>query len=216
MKKKITAFIVVMVLVVCAMCGCSVNQEKANVKEPDIIQIRNICNLATLECYYHNVAKSTKEPEAGITHVGEKERTFWIEYTGKVRLGIDMSKVTMKINGSDVEVTIPEAKVLSSSIDKKTLDENSYISSEDGWNKNSITATDQTKAIDEAQKGMEEEVKKNSSLLLSAQNRSKTLIENYINQLGEASGIQYNIKWNYIDSDTSAETTVTEETDSEE
>ena len=214
MKKKITTFILVMALAVCAMCGCSTNKE--NVKEPDIIQIRNICNLATLECYYHNVAKSIKEPEAGITHIGEKERTFWIEYTGKVRLGIDMSKVTMNIKGSDVEVTLPEAKVLSSSIDKKTLDENSYISSENGWNKNSITATDQTKAIDEAQKGMEEEVKKNSSLLLSAQNRAKTLIENYIIQLGEASGIQYNIKWNYIDSNTSTETTVTEKTDSEE
>ena len=153
MNKKITTFILVMVLAVCAMCGCSTNQE--NVKEPDIMQIKNICNLATLECYYHNVAKSIKEPEAGITHVGERERTFWIEYTGKVRLGIDMSKVTMNIKGSDVEVTLPEAKVLSSSIDKKTLDENSYISSEDGWNKNLITATDQTKAIDEAQKGME-------------------------------------------------------------
>ena len=63
-----------------------------------------------------------------------------------------MSKVTMNIKGSDVEVTLPEAKVLSSSIDKKTLDENSYISSENGWNKNSITATDQTKAIDDYQK----------------------------------------------------------------
>ena len=40
MKKKITTFILVMALAVCAMCGCSTNQE--NVKEPDIIQIRNV------------------------------------------------------------------------------------------------------------------------------------------------------------------------------
>ena len=36
MKKKITTFILVMALAVCAMCGCPTNQE--NVKEPDIIQ----------------------------------------------------------------------------------------------------------------------------------------------------------------------------------
>ncbi len=199
MQKKIRVFILVLGLVVCTMCGCSANQKQAKDDVPDIIQIRNICNLATLECYYHNVAKSTKKPDEGITHIGEKERTYWIEYTGKVRLGIDMSKVSMKVSGSDVEVTIPEAKVLSSSIEEKSLDENSYVMSEDGWNKNAITVDDQTKAIKKAQKGMVKEVKKNSALLLSAQDRAKTLIENYINQLGEANGCQYNIKWKNIE-----------------
>lgn len=212
MKKKIESFIVTITILICTMCGCSVNQKTAITEEPDIMQVRNICNLATLECYYHNVAKSIKQPESGITHVGEKERTFWIEYTGKVRLGIDMSKVTMEINGSDVEISIPEAKVLDTSIDKKTLDENSYISSEDGWNRNLITASDQTKAIDDAKKGMEEEVKKNASLLLSAQSRAKTLIENYINQLGEVCGVKYHIKWNCIGSDSSSEESIQEET----
>ena len=32
---------------------------------PDISQIRSICELATLECYYHNVAKSIKEKGKG-------------------------------------------------------------------------------------------------------------------------------------------------------
>lgn len=105
----------------------------------------------------------------------------------------------MKVSGSDVEVTIPEAKVLSSSIEEKSLDEDSYVMSEDGWNKNAITVDDQTKAIKKTQKGMVKEVKKNSALLLSAQDRAKTLIENYINQLGEANGCQYNIKWKNIE-----------------
>ena len=56
------------------------------------------------------------------------------------------------------------------------------------------------------------------TVLLSMHHRidRTTLIENYIIQLGEACGTQYNIKWNYIDSNTSIETTVTEKTDSEE
>lgn len=216
MQKKIVSFILMVIILTCMICACSVYKKNTSIKEPDISQVRNICNLATIECYYHNVAKSEKQPETGIDHIGEKERIFWVEYTGKVKLGIDMSKVSMKINGSDVEVNIPEAQVLNTSIDNKTLSENSYYSSKNGWNKNKITATDQTEAIEKAQMRMEEEVKKNTSLLLSAQKRAKVLIENYIDQLGEASGVQYNIKWNYIDSDISNETSVSEEISSSE
>lgn len=181
-----------------SLLGCS-DQTETKVQEPDITQIRNICNLATQKCYYHNVAMSVKESEKGIIHLGEKDRKFWIEYTGIANLGIDMSKVQMKVNGADIEVTIPNAELLSISIDEETLDENSYISSEDGLNKNEITADDQTEAIYEAQQKMEETVQENSALLLSAQNRAKILIENYLNQLGETAGVEYNIQWIYLD-----------------
>jgi len=95
-------------------------------------------------------------------------------------------------------VTLPQAEVLSITIDNATLNENSYITSKDGFNRNKIEASDQTAAINDAQKEMEETVMKNSTLLLNAQNRAKTLIENYIMQLGEAIGVQYNIEWNYV------------------
>lgn len=197
MKRKISLLLVFM-LMISTLSGCS-EKEEATVKEPDITQVRNICNLATLECYYHNVARSVKESEDGISHLFEKDRTFWIEYTGVARLGIDLSKVTMGINGTDVNITLPEAEVLDISIVENSLDENSYIVSDDSINKNKITAEDQTEAINKAQENMKNEVKNNSSLLLSAQNRAKTLIENYIKQLGEASGVEYNIHWVYIE-----------------
>lgn len=47
--------------------------ETAAVLEPDLAQIRSICDLATLECYYHNVAKSTKE-KGSDWHIWEKRR----------------------------------------------------------------------------------------------------------------------------------------------
>ena len=110
-----------------------------------------------------------------------------------------MSKVQMKVDGADIEVTLPNAELLSISIDEETLNDNSYISSEDGLNKNAITADDQTKAINEAQQQMKETVQGNSALLLSAQNRAKILIENYLKQLGEAVGVEYHIQWIYLD-----------------
>ncbi len=195
--KKNTALFFAAILLITVFSGCASKVTDISIKEPDILQVRNICNLATLDCYYHNVAKSVKTAPSGITHLGEKDRTFWIEYTGVARLGIDMSKVEMKIHGTDIELNMPKATVLSITIDKQTLGEDSYIASPDGLNKNKITANDQTQAISTAQKDMEETVRENSSLLLSTQNRAKILIENYIHQLGEAAGIEYNIKWTF-------------------
>lgn len=193
--------IAIMIAVTLEGCG---KTEEVNVPEPQIEQVRSICNLATVQCYYHNVAKSEKKADKGITHLGEKDRKFWIEYTGIANLGIDVSEVQMKVDGTEVHVTLPEAKLLNISIDRETLNEDSYISSADGLNKNEITADDQTQAINKAQQKMEETVAANTTLLLNAQNRAKKLIENYIEQLGEAAGIEYHVTWKYLDSGKSA------------
>jgi len=155
--------------------------------------------LATLEAYYHNVAKYTKEAESGITHLFEKDREMWIEYTGKAKIGIDMSDVTMEIKENKVKIYIPNAKLLSIDIGK--IDKDSYITNDDSWlNKNEFTPEEETKAINKAQEKMKEQVESNSQLLLQAQTRAKDLIEEYIIQLGKLSNIEYEIEWIY-DSD---------------
>ena len=53
-----------------------------------------------------------------------------------------MSKVQMKVNGTDVTVTIPEAEVQQVNVDDDSYNSDSYIFSEDGINKNEITAED--------------------------------------------------------------------------
>ncbi len=165
--------------------------------EPDIMQVRSICKLATVECYYHNVAKSEKPAGTGIWHFGEKDRQFWIEYTGTVKLGIDMSKVQMKVNGTDVTVTIPEAEVQQVNVDDDSYNSDSYIFSEDGINKNEITAEDATGAVENARNEMIKTAEENTALLVNAQERAKKMIENYIMQLGETTGTDYQITWKY-------------------
>ena len=75
--KKMIIFVVALILCF-NVSGCG---ENTVVKEPDITQIRSICNLSTLECYFHNVAKSKKEAGSFL----EKDREFWIEYTGTAK-----------------------------------------------------------------------------------------------------------------------------------
>jgi len=171
------------------------------VNEPDLSQIRSICELSTLECYYHNVAKSTKTKGSGLSHLGEKERTFWIEYTGVAKIGIDMSKVKMTVDGTNVTITIPNAKLINYKVE--SISKDNYIYSADSWfNRNPISGEEQTKAVDEAQEEMRSSVESNTSLLVRAQERAKVLIENYITRLGEATGVTYHIEWEYSDEKT--------------
>jgi len=193
---KLIKIVSLIITVSIVLAGC--NSKQVNVNEPDVAQIRAICNLATLECYYHNVAKSDKTADSWF----QTDRKFWIEYTGIAKIGIDMSKVSMEIDGNNITVTIPEAELLDIDICEESLNEDSYIQSADGFIiKNKITADDQTAAIKDAQSKMAESVKSNNTLMINAQERAKDLIENYINRMGELSGIEYKINWVYIDSD---------------
>ena len=97
----------------------------------------------------------------------------------------------------NVHISLPPAQVMHISIDEDTLNEESFVYSQDGWNKNPVTAAEQTAAIQQAQLQMEETVQSNAALLASAQNRAKSLIENYIRQLGQLTGTDYQVTWVY-------------------
>lgn len=208
MKKMLSA-ILIGVLSVC-LCACGNREDQTDSQTakptesgmaetqseavlPDLGHIRSICSLATMECYYHNVAKSVKEKGSGISHWGEKDRKFWIEYTGVAKIGINMSDVAILVDGNAVTVTLPKATLISCGIEE--IDENSFVYTEDSWNKNPITADEQTAAVDQAQNDMKANIENDAALLETARERAKKLIENYIEQLGEASGTEYVITW---------------------
>lgn len=208
MRKKIILFIFCALLIL--MCSCSDKDENQlldteeleTVDEsvyavcPELSQIRSICDLATLECYYHNVAKSIKTKGEGWAHIGEKERVFWIEYSGVAKFGIDISKVNMEADGERVSITIPKAELLG--LSKYSFTEDSYISSDDGMiNKNPITAENQTEAIAIAEENIKQMFAEDNAMLARAQDNAKKLIENYIKQLGQISEVDYQIEWHY-------------------
>lgn len=207
MKRK--SVIIILAAIACLMLAtaCGNTQEATPAMQenslintaPDLMQIRNICQLATLECCYNNVAKSTKTPGKGIAHIGEAEREFWIEYSGTAKIGVDMSKIQMEISDNVVNITIPNAELLDIVVDNK---ENKRVISPDKsflFAENDITTEDQTNAIATAQDQVKTDFSTNNSLLTLAQDRAKKLIENYINQIGKLTGTTYIINWNYAD-----------------
>lgn len=198
------AFLLALLLPMSFFVGCGdkseetageISSETVIANKPEIEQIRSICTLATLECYYHNVAKAVKPAEKGILHIGEKDRTFWIEYTGIAKVGVDLSEVSMQVDENVVRITIPDAKLISINVDKTTFNQDSFVFSEDSWNENKITSDDQTKAVKDAQETMKKAVETDKTLLMTAQTRAMKLIEKYIEQIGEMSNVKFKIEW---------------------
>lgn len=184
-----------MVLLIGSLSGCGQKEEKTT--QPDVVQIRSICELATLECYYHDVVKFEEQEDVFFTIGDRGHKKFWIEYSGIVKVGIDMSKVKMSVKEDTITITIPKAEVLSCKVDEKSLDPDKYVA-KTGW-LTEISSKDEVEAFAQAKEKMEETAKENKTLLLNAQERAKTLIENYVKNMGKLVNKTYIIKWKEIE-----------------
>lgn len=172
---------------------------------PQEIQVRNICQLATLQVYFNNVAKAVKPADSGILGFLQQDRRFWVEYSGSARIGIDMSKVTMTVTDNVITVKMPHAKLLGDiEVDSTSYNVDSVVvETEDVLRrKNDITAADVTKAINEANLYTTKSILDNNSLMLNAELRAKDLIEKYISRLSKYSGVNYTINFEYIEDST--------------
>lgn len=161
--------------------------------EPDELSVKNICQLATLECYFNNVAKAQKTGGTGIAHLGEKDRVFWVEYSAVATLGVDASQVSIEVVDNMIYVFIPDATVLEKvTIVPDSYNKDSVIQDIDGkLNSNDITASDITLAVDASLAALQADVESDTVLLGNAKDRAKVLIKDYIEKINEYSGKQY-------------------------
>ena len=195
MKK--TSILIISILIIICLAGCT--KTKTELTTENIKKLELTGNLVTYQAYYHNVIEYKKPVQSGITHILEKERRLFAEYTGTIKLGINLSKVKIEVNGNDINVFIPKAKIIGEpNVDKDDFDAKNFIESKDSWiNSNPITADDSTSAFDKAQKEIKEAAMKDEELLSQAQQRAKILIEEKIIQLNDINKNKQNITWEY-------------------
>lgn len=225
MKKYITLFVLLITIFGC--CSCSnlfkledkkdvdtgndentkTRTEQSEIEqsenvdiEPDLSQIQNICQLATLKCYYHNTAKEIKPAGSGITHIGEEDTPFWFEYTAQATLGIDFSLVSMDIDDEDkITIHIPHATILGNIIvDSTSTTDPIYRPHRFFSNDVEISASDVTASMSNANEEVRNQILADTATLYSAEERAKELIENYIDQIMALSGKDYEINWAYV------------------
>lgn len=187
-RKKILCLLVISML---CLTGCA--DKKGEKKEADFSAIQSVCELATLKCYYHNVAKSETEASGLFKWLGTGYKKIWTEYSGIVELGVDVSKVSVSKPSKDgvVKVTIPDAEILSVDLDEDSMGE---PLTDTGF-MTKITKEEETEALAEAQNHMEETANENGNLLNQAKERAKSLIEGYVKNVGEQIGKEYTVEW---------------------
>ena len=194
-EKHIIALLIVLMLLLSTSCK---KAEELSIIEPDEGHLKSICRLSVLEGYYHNVVKyNNPNPKKGF--LAPKNTHFWVEYTGVARYGLDVSKVKMDIQGKEITIQLPKAKILYCKVDSTSLNSDSYIIAKDSAK---VTSEDSKNALSQAQHELRENAENDENLLLSAQNRAQELIEAYIKNLVSVSGNdenEYKINWVYLD-----------------
>ena len=156
--------------------------------EPSVVQMQKICQLGVMECYYHNVAKFFEEHAAG-HWFWAKDEHFWIEYDGVVRVGVDASRVTAELKGTDITISLPPTEILDSRVEPDSM---RFIVAKDSAQ---VTGQDEVLALKEAQAQLEELAGADDLLLSEAQTRVEELLSSYIKNLLEPSGQAYTLRF---------------------
>ena len=200
MKKPSTRQLLIIVLVVdIILCGAFIATKLLNNKTHADRQIsessiRHICELATLECFYHNVTEWNDPGD--FFNAGKK---LWMEYDGIVRVGIKGEQVHVSDPDKDdvITVTIPSAAILGKDLDEKSIYEIDSQSPLWGFVPiyGSVSTEDRKEALSGAQKDMEASAMKNEMILSEARERAKMIIEKNIISLGEAGGKHYTVRF---------------------
>lgn len=138
-------------------------------------QIQGISELASVEYNYTNMGKFENQATFYGWKVPFTTKSFIVSYDGSIKAGIDMSQVEVKINGKNIDVNMPEAKILSHEIDEKSIevfDETKNIF-------NQISITDYNSFAIDQKENMEQRVL-DKGLLNEAQEKAQNTIRTFI------------------------------------
>ena len=197
-KQSVAAACVTALLLLTTACG---KVEEPALPVPQEGQVKAICQLAVLECEYHNLAKYQDGQKVERFLWMTKGKRFWVEYSATAVLGIDADQVSMELQGDVVSITLPRARVLNCSVNGDSLSPDSYIVDKASA---PVTAQDEVAAFRDAQDGLQKTVEADNNMMNLAQKRAEDLLRNYVNSLAKATGTEYQVEFHYIEEDETA------------
>lgn len=196
-KQSVAAACVTALLLLTTACG---KAEEPALPLPQEEQVKTICQLAVLECEYHNLAKFEQKDASKFLWM-IKDKRFWVEYSATAVLGINADQVSMELQGDVVNITLPKAQVLHCKVNGDSLSPDSYIVDKASA---PVTAEDEVYAFQEAQDGLQKTVEADNNMMNLAQKRAEELLRNYVNSLAKATGTEYQVEFHYIEEDETA------------
>lgn len=184
---KLLSAALVLPVTLFSLVGC------AQEVQPDFSGYKHIAELATLDCSFHNVAEIYNDGTDVLFGINVGYKKAWFEYDGRIRLGVDVSKV--RIEGPDadgvVSITVPDAQVLGEpDIDDSTF---SDIYQDTGLF-TQVELADEQQALQAAQEEMISSAENDPELMARAKERAEMLLEQYVVTVGRACGKEYTPK----------------------
>ena len=178
--------------------------EKENVDtELEYDDVYTICELATLRSFYHNTGiysgtgndlldlVNTWTPAGWVFEFGYEE--YWIEYAGIVEYGVDASEIRISQPDENGVVTayMPDADVLNVTADEDSIS----VVVENSGLLNSVSTETKAEIYQAAQQGMSTKAAEDTKLISQATKNAKSLVENYIKEIGDGMGKTLTVRW---------------------
>ena len=182
--------IVVIAVVFFLVCKMWPSGEEPTKVTADLLsqQISSISELATVEYNYTNMGKFENQATFYGWKVPFTTKSFIVSYDGKMKAGIDMSVVDIDISGKNINIKVPESKVLSHEIDEKSIEV--FDETKNIFNPISIKDYNQF-AIDQKTKVEEDAIEK--GLLKEAQEKAETTIKTFLSTIEETKDYKINV-----------------------
>ena len=188
LRKKLViagSFVIAVALVIVLVVANGQNKELGQYNW----EIQRICELATLKCFYHNVA--VHEDSGGFLGIGGKQ--IWLEYDGIITAGVlaDQVKIEEPTKDGIVKIYVPRAVLIGISYDKSSIKK--PVSDANLFAK--ITADDESAILNQAQEDMKAEVQTQTYIFDQAYENAKNLLEEHVINVGRMMGKEYKVEW---------------------
>lgn len=196
--KKSLRIVLLIVIVVLLLSGCN----KKKTVAIDEMELNYLCQLSTIECKVHMFCEGDKDRKFLFIKTGTDKYIF--EYEAKFNVGVDFKSVEMDVlNPNHAIVTISKPYLLS---DVEVIDEslsNEIICYDNKTHIKSqnvkLTADERSDTLKEALQEVTEYVKENQTNFSNAEANARSLITNYIKNIGEANGTEYTVSFKYAE-----------------
>ncbi len=85
-------------------------------------RLEEVAELASVNYHYKNVAKLDETSTFQGFALPFTSKKILISYTGKIKVGVDLKELKVKVDNQKITIDLPEAKILSHEIDEKSTE----------------------------------------------------------------------------------------------
>lgn len=124
MSKKIKNILIAILLFALILLGFNYYQDKKETRVDDKIitsKIEGVKELTTLKYSYTNMAQFENSNKFYGYDIPFTEKKFIVAYDGEINFGVDLDDMDVSVRGKNIDINLPNSKVLSHEIYEDSL-----------------------------------------------------------------------------------------------